>query len=906
MRCLFVLVIGVAISSGVASREGPISLMLFEEDGESLTVIVDVEPSLFDRTDKGKSGSIKLLKRGGNGALVDLSVEIEAKAGTQVFDIVPGPDATAVVARWVADGTLHAVSSAEISSAIQKGVTVEGWYGFGPESGMLLPDKERGLISVSDVAFWDDGSGPALVAVGSFEGRIARWDGVAWNTLGEGLDGSVNEVEVDEHGNLLVAGSIRVPGSTVSTGIVRWDGESWSEFGGGVSGAVFDLVVDDATGHVVIGGIFGMAGGVRVSNIALWNGSEWDSLSRGIDSFVFAADFDGFGGIYAGGRFTMAGGQAANNIAYWDGVKWRDLGGGVDDEVDALAVDQDGALYVGGDFENAGGIPASVLAKWDGGSWTAVDVSPVELGFVHTLFVDSSGALLVGGIYYSGQTIDVEGIASWDGSMWSGLGLEYGGGVSRIVPAPSGGYVLAGSFSSRGFSTYVIEGSLDNWLPLGKPTNGSVSALVSDGGGFFAGGSFTQIEKVPANHLAYWDGETWSALGEGVNDQVRAMDLASDGSLYVGGHFSTAGGVPASAIARWDGASWSSLGAGLTGGQTLQPIVYAVTVSEAGDVFVAGTFEMAGAVASPGVARWDGNQWHTVPANLPGNIYALAVDTRDRLILGGEFDAIGGVAAKNIAAWDGTTFSPLGGGREDTVRALYVDSQANILAGTFSFSSVEQHGIASWDGAEWSLPGGGVHEPVLAIAEDLGKNIVISGLDFGELGNAPSRYVARLEGANWVSLENGFGAVSALTLGPNGDLVTGGTFRDAGGRSHSVVAGYGTLESTETEIVSIFPLVTGVPTVLIAEVSSSVAPPSGRVTFAGTPGGQCTDIELTPLDSTTSRAVCEITYTRNDTYQVAATFAGGINGSGKYSASTSSQISVSISDTWFADSFEGP
>ena len=53
-----------------------------------------------------------------------------------------------------------------------------------------------------------------------------------------------------------------------------------------------------------------------------------------------------------------------------------------------------------------------------------------------------------------------------------------------------------------------------------------------------------------------------------MNNTVRALTVFDDGSgpaLYAGGAFTTAGGVAANHIAKWNGSSWSALGSGMNG-----------------------------------------------------------------------------------------------------------------------------------------------------------------------------------------------------------------------------------------------------------------------------------------------------------------------------------------------------
>jgi hypothetical protein len=61
------------------------------------------------------------------------------------------------------------------------------------------------------------------------------------------------------------------------------------------------------------------------------------------------------------------------------------------------------------------------------------------------------------------------------------------------------------------------------------------------GTNLYAGGYFSNAGGVPANHIAKWDGNAWSALGSGMNNAVRALAADGAGHLFVGGDFSLAG-----------------------------------------------------------------------------------------------------------------------------------------------------------------------------------------------------------------------------------------------------------------------------------------------------------------------------------------------------------------------------
>jgi hypothetical protein len=136
-----------------------------------------------------------------------------------------------------------------------------------------------------------------------------------------------------------------------------------------------------------------------------------------------------------------------------------------------------------------------------------------------------------------------------------------------------------------------------NWVSMNSGIPGIDGhvyvAVTDDSGNLYIGGQFTF-----ANHLAKWNGSSWSPVGSGMNYVVTALAV-SGGTLYAGGEFWTAGGNAANYIAQWDGSSWSALGSGMGGGPYpyVYPYVYALAVS-GGTLYAGGAFTTAGGKAS--------------------------------------------------------------------------------------------------------------------------------------------------------------------------------------------------------------------------------------------------------------------------------------------------------------------
>ena len=316
---------------------------------------------------------------------------------------------------------------------------------------------------VRALAVFDDGSGPALVAGGTFTtargitvNRVAKWNGSTWQALGSGLTASsspsVDALAVFDDGSgprLYAGGKFTNSGSATVRYVAKWTGTNWVQVGGNLGNQVLALAVHDAGAGPVLyaGGLFTSSGGTTLNRIARLSGSNWAAVGTGLNGTVRAlASFDAGSGAYlvAGGSFTTAGGVAANRIARWNGSAWSALGTGVTGgstiQVNSLRVHADGtgtALYAGGRFTTAGGLPSNHVARWDGSTW-----SPLGDGLgssVNALgsFDDGRGLAL----FAAGSFVSVGGrrsTASRAGMARAGRKSMPGSGGPPSPPPPEG------------------------------------------------------------------------------------------------------------------------------------------------------------------------------------------------------------------------------------------------------------------------------------------------------------------------------------------------------------------------------------------------------------------------------------------------------------------------------------
>jgi len=337
-------------------------------------------------------------------------------------------------------------------------------------------------------------------------------------------------------------------------------------------------------GTLYAGGSFTSAGGDTATNVAGWNGVDWSALAgpngEGTDGQVSA--FTTYQGkLVAGGSFLNAGGEVVSGVASWDGVSWQPLvgsSGAIGVAIGPLGfvrslVVYNGDLYVAGAFPRANGVTVNNIARWNGTDWFPVtgpsgtgvltDGSSIAAVVWDMTMVD--GKLIVAGEFNTAGGVAANSVAAWDGSTWSSVGQPIAGASVLAVTNHNGRIVASRAYAEDNISVNdVVSRDAGTWTALGRFT-GDIRDLTSYNGLLIAGGQFGQVDSLAVNHVAAWNGGSWSALSgpsaAGTNGDVFAL-TAHQGYLIVGGSFNQAGGQPAANIARWNGSAWSALPGG--------------------------------------------------------------------------------------------------------------------------------------------------------------------------------------------------------------------------------------------------------------------------------------------------------------------------------------------------------
>jgi hypothetical protein len=477
-----------------------------------------------------------------------------------------------------------------------------------------------------------------------------------------------------------------------------------------------------------------------------WSDQFAPAVRGRVDAAVSWDQANGQSWLVIGGELDAVLNVEVRGVAAFDGDHWSPIGPGIDGAIHALAVFDDGSGV--GPQLYAGGRPAwnqpqvGFIWKWTGSTWEIVSGGVDNTVGALLVYEDGSGsALYVGGSFRQAGGMSAAGIARWNGSEWSAVGEGVNGPVFALcayqrVSTESVLLIAGGEFSIAGndAASNIAQWNGQEWSALGQGTSGHVSALVqysddvrSDERSLFAGGSFFYAGGMIVKGIARWNGFQWSDVAGGVGSEwpgsrVSALTVYDDGqgeTLWVAGNFTSAGTVPANSVARMQHGQWSAVG--LTQDQVLLEGVYDVawfqpTQDDPAEMWAVGQT----------MVQWDGQRWHRESHSLASGNSVFATSGTRCL---GVFD-------------DG-----LGGGPQLFVGGDFVVAE-NELA----------HDIARWNGAGWSPVGlvTDVTSPsqvnALAVFDDgTGAALYVGGY-FEGIAQAPARNLAKWNGSDWLTV----------------------------------------------------------------------------------------------------------------------------------------------------------
>ncbi len=662
------------------------------------------------------------------------------------------------------------------------------WHAVGTGVQLLFNQQFGHIAAVSSMCEY----GGDLVVAGTFDraggqpvNHIARWDGVAFRPLGQGLVETGNDAEVRAltvfQNELYAAGTFDTAGGLPAQGIARWNGTSWSACGNGLMQATPGAGGDGRSllvhgTELWVGGEFAFANNVPAANITRWNGTSFAPVGAGLGGLVMSLAEYG-GQVCAGGIFDFSGPTLTGPRALWNGASWQSIGPVRAGENPIALCSHGGSLYAAGGWLSPNGFYVP-LQRWNGVQWT-------EAGGVAGLFVGLTTAYV--------QTLTSIGPDLW-----------VGGNFTRVGNPPLGAAVIA----SAGVATF--DGS--NWHQRGVSLgiDGIVAKMIPYRDGWVAVGNFASAGAVGAKHCAFFDGDGWQRLGTFDYDAFDAADL--NGDLIVSGGFTSVNGLPIQGLARLHGTTWTQMGSGMS-----------PTIAVRGGVLYGGS--------NGQLQAWNGTTFTTV-ASVAGNISDLHVHTDGNLylttetfnqhlvyrwngttatqignannfmrclgsygndlILGGTFTAVNGVQANLLARWNGTTWSSFGLSASGYSVESTAELDGQLYIGT---SGAAMNYVQRWTGTQWQALGAGLNSVPQTLFADRATSSVRAFGNFFQAGGKPVwNYAEWRNQPRWQNRLHGLaGSAGIPLLRGSGTLTAGNPFRVdlEGPGNHVAVLGLG-------------------------------------------------------------------------------------------------------------------
>lgn len=568
------------------------------------------------------------------------------------------------------------------------------------------------------------------------------------NDLGNGYgDGPVIKVHgapykvlIQPDGKVLVAGSFDSVLGKYQPRLVRLnaDGTADPTFDtgtgfGGYGNAVSHLAVRP-DGRILTGGDFYSFDSTPASYLLQLNAdgsldstfSSWSSASNSVRQIVLQSD----------GKVIIVG------PSYYNGtdVSGRPFRLNIDASLDTtyhapffqgggpygMLLQTDGELLVWGSFSGVGGEPRINLARLMPDGSLDLTYNPIAscdgTGFARGA-LQSNGKLILSGDFTLVNGYPLNGMLRIDASGALDTSFDQSAGISgAYYPAlndmsidAADRIVLSGRFDTlngaaqRSIGRLNADGSRDtSFVQLAHIDQQVFSTAVDNAGGILAVGNFNNIgEHARGGCARFLDNgrmDPTFAPSTGVNDEVSAIELMSDGSMIIGGTFCGIEGATRHCIGRLaqDGTldtAYAAHDGFRSAGGAWNGAVRALLGTDDGGVLVGGSYSLFDSLQVISLCKL--NSFGTVDTSFDaglvgGTVNALAMQSDGKILVGGKSSA-GFVARLHPDGSQDTTFSPVGmNWIWDDVASLAVQPDGKILVGGRfpNISGQQRHSIA--------------------------------------------------------------------------------------------------------------------------------------------------------------------------------------------------------------------
>jgi hypothetical protein len=463
----------------------------------------------------------------------------------------------------------------------------------------------------------------------------------------------------------------------------------------------------------------------------------------------------------------------------------------VDGTVNATAADASGNTYIGGTFDTIGpGVGGAGAIPPSSTTGKAVQDDAQALGgTVKAISADGSGGYFIGGTFTSVQGVACDGLAyiPASGILNAAFCSEGIVGPVNALDYFDGLLAVGGGFSDGTHSNLVFFDSSGNLYASGADPNGVVNAIANDGGYFYVGGSFTLAGTTAEGNLAKY---SVSAASPPIVALVTTWPATVSNCV-------TAGSKAASCVATGTPAVVDSLNVvknvNTTTGAAGPP---PSGINLAYEVLAGGAFNTAAGATSGGNVRINAAAFFA--GTVCTTTVASSTPTTGQVQQASPASCTPGAAA-TVGAWapnpNGPVLAIAAGGPLGSNTVLYGNEQSApiYLGGSFTTIALTATTTENVTGlAEFALAGNGAAGTACASTATPpvcpnGPTGPTAGPDAGDLVQWQVVPGAVAPSTSWIpTLRTATGSpatVSALSVGPNGNVYAGGNFTSVNGLS---------------------------------------------------------------------------------------------------------------------------
>lgn len=480
----------------------------------------------------------------------------------------------------------------------------------------------------------------------------------AFNSGGSGFDFAVNDVLVENDGQIVAAGFFDTYNGTAKPRVVRLNA---------------DGSLDNSFTYTPVNN-------PRLYRVFLTPGGQYMITGQ-----MYRQVGPSPTGHYSGfaQRLNNDGG-ADNSFALY-------TGGGTD--VRALARQSDGKVLAGGAMAFEGNRLVQYLVRYDANGNLDTSFTPNLTGLgsnsglwaITALAVQPDNKILLFGPQLASgakqRLIRLNNDGTTDNSFTASLSA--GKVVNEIYVLPDGKIFLVGSLGS-GIEKLVIklnaDGSQDNSFTMGDSVGFGSKILIQPDGKIILAGNYLAIGGTPRLRVARLNADgsldaSFNPLG-GVDDKVFSAGLQPDGKVLIGGNFSNVNGVARKYIARLnpDGSLDTSF---VVTGWTAPPItqqgpgVFSLKILPNGKILIGGGFLTVEGQPRNNIARLNSNgsldTAFSIGAGFNNNVMAMLLQPDGKILAGGNFTLFNNTPRLGVARLfnSGSQFDFDGDGRAD-------------------------------------------------------------------------------------------------------------------------------------------------------------------------------------------------------------------------------------------------